>query len=232
MAQREASSQNEDDPYNPPCADIELPWGVGDPVTEAARRDLAPLESFAKAVGRVCYLLAIFGGLTAAYHLGWMFLNRMGLSTTPWPFHGSAAVAANYVLAIASGVGIAAGHGLRRLRPWSERALATFALAFLSPFLLWAIHDLQWDFHKSAVSILIFGVALIWPLAALLWRDLGPVLSDDYAAIVSHTAYQCQSQNTDWRESGLPSARDRLCSVELDYVNRLEPPDGPATAAY
>jgi hypothetical protein len=185
---RAISPQDSDNPYAPPRADVGTPSVTDESEPEAVRRKSAALESFAKAVGMVCYIYAIFDGSLTVCHAGWGILASLGTSI-PWPYRGSFVIIGVALGALVAATGLTAGYGLRQLRSWSSWTLRAFALAIIAQFVLLVFNDLESGHPDVAAMTLLIGAMPLVPVATL-WRlDLGAVLSKDYAQVVADTPY-------------------------------------------
>ncbi len=184
---RAISHEDSDNPYAPPRFDVGTLSVAGE--ADALRRTLAPVEAFAKAVCIVCTIFAILDVYVVMGHAGWAIVAKLGVISTPWPFHRSAAI-----ISIALGVpvaitGFTAGHGLRHLRSWSSWTLAAFSLALFLQFVVLAYDDLQRAAPKVALMTLALGALGLTPVVAL-WRfDLSSILSKDYGRAVAETPH-------------------------------------------
>jgi hypothetical protein len=162
---------------------------TADSQMEALRRKLAHLESFAKAVGIVCIIFAIYDVFVVVYYTGWAILAKLGAISIPWPFHRPAAN-----IAIALGVpvavtGLTAGYGLRHLRSWSSWALGAYSIALFLQFGMLVYNDHQSGEPKVALMSLALGAMLLMPVVAL-WRlDPSSVLSKDYGRAVADSPH-------------------------------------------
>ena len=79
---RATSHEDSDNPYAPPRSDVGTPSVAGEADAEALRRTLAPLESFAKAVGIVCIIFAILDIFVVIYHAGWAIVAKLRVIST------------------------------------------------------------------------------------------------------------------------------------------------------
>ncbi len=118
------SPENADNPYAAPRADVGTPLITSKSETEALRRKLAHLESFAKAVGIVCIVFAIYDVVMVVYWAGWAMLAKLVLISTSYPLHRFAANIAIALGVVVAVTGFTAGYALRHLRSWSSWTLA------------------------------------------------------------------------------------------------------------
>jgi len=84
----------------------------------ALRWRLAPLESFARAVGNLCFVYAFFYGLFLVWHAGWAILAKLGPISTPWPFNNTASIIIIALGAPIAVTAVTAGYGPRQLRSY------------------------------------------------------------------------------------------------------------------
>ena len=124
------SPEDADNPYAPPRADTVTPLNTGESETEGLRRKLAPLESFAKAVGIECFIYAIFEGYMAVVVAGCAILGGLG-AIVPWPVVRPAQIIAVEMGALIAVMGRTAGRDLRQLRSRSSSTLGALALALV-----------------------------------------------------------------------------------------------------
>ena len=175
-----------DNPYAPPRDHVGAASIRSESATEALRRNRAQLESFAKAVGVVCLIFAVYEAINTMLHAGWVILTSLGVSSG-WPYRGPVGAIAVALGAVVAVTGFTAGIGLRRLRWWSSSALGIFGLAVFSQFVLVALNDQQLGHPQVAVMSLVLGAIPLVPVAALLSLDLGAVLSEDHGQVVANT---------------------------------------------
>jgi hypothetical protein len=177
-------------PYAPPRAHVGLSSIRDESDVEALRWKLAPLESFAKAVGNLCISYAIlFGPLLVLYHAAWVILAKLSAISTPWPYNDTVSIIA-IALGVPVGVsGVIAGYGLRQLQSWSSWALWAFALSLFWQFLLSAHYDYQRVNPQPTICLLVIAVMLLVPIAAISRLDLGAILSDDFGRVVANTPH-------------------------------------------
>ena len=187
MPWQATSPEDADNPYASPRADVATPSITDESETEGLRRKLAPLESFAKAVGIVCIIFASYDVVTVVYYAGWAILAKSGAIATTWPFHRPAA---NIGIALAvpvSVTGLTAGYGLRHLRSWSSWTLGAYSLALSLQLVVLAYNDHQRGEPKVALMMLALGAMLLTPVVALWTLDLSSILSKDYDRAVADT---------------------------------------------
>jgi hypothetical protein len=188
MPQQVTSAEDSHNPYALPGAHQGAPLMKSPSDIQALRRELAPLESSAKAVGIVCIVWAIFEVAMVAYYGGWTVLVKLGAISTFWPFSPTA----NVGIALAAPVAVAgleAGRGLHRLHLWSTWALGVYALALFLQFAFIACADLQRGAPMVALMTVALGAMLLTPVIALCRLDLGSILSKQYSRVVADTAY-------------------------------------------
>jgi hypothetical protein len=179
--------EDADNPYALPRADVGAPSMTSESETETLRLKLAHLESFAKAVGVVCIIVAIYDVVVVVYYAVWAILAELDAISTRWPFHRSAAnigIALGVLVAI---TGLTAGYGLRHLRLWSLWTLGAFSLALWSQFAVVTYHDYQRGQPIVALMTLALGAMLLTPVIALCRLDLSPILSIEYGRMVAET---------------------------------------------
>ena len=120
---RATFAEDADNPYAPPRADVATPSFTGESEAEALAPKLSPFESFAKAVGIVCIILAVFQVLMVLCYAGWVILAKFGAILTPWPGHRLLCHHRDRAGGSRSSHGLTAWYGLRHRRSWTSWTL-------------------------------------------------------------------------------------------------------------
>jgi hypothetical protein len=175
-----------DNPYAPPRAPASEP-AMDDGSAEATRRKLAPIEAFAKAVGILGLVYAVYDAFVIVYYGVWAINARTGLVSTAWPSFRPAGILAIASAPFVTVSGLIAWYCLRQLRSQTTWILGIFAGALLLQFVLAALNDYQRDEPTAGVMTLALGAALLVPVAVLWATDLSLILSNEYRQVVAET---------------------------------------------
>jgi hypothetical protein len=175
-------------PYATPKTDGEMPWGLGDPRAEEARRAHIEEESYLKAVGIANYLYVFWFGASACYYLGMMVLHVIGRLSAPWILRPDwLVVEAN--LAILTGAALVAGLGLRRMKPMALRAEALVVLSMIISWLLSFFMSSRPMSGLAFVAVLCLQAGIAMPMLNVWDSRYSTVLGSDYAQVIKVTPH-------------------------------------------
>jgi hypothetical protein len=119
------------------------PDGIDDPEAKAIRRVHAQAESYIKAAAFISSIFSVWPILTFLGFGAWFMLAATGKIDAPWlmkPFY-IGMLASSPVLAV---LGLFAGYGLRRFRPWALIMEAVFSPLAMIYFGTLVIRDISW----------------------------------------------------------------------------------------
>ncbi|MGC8638456.1 MAG: hypothetical protein ACP5XB_01100 [Isosphaeraceae bacterium] len=164
------------------------PWGTGDPDAEAARHALAPLESFAKVIARNEYSLALVAAWWFAVFAWLLIRDAKGGRLPAWAFSPTF-IPLVALMVVTLVLGLVAGWGLWRFRPWSVWATVSATVSSLLLHMLLGIIETQAGRPGSGMIMVILGTMIALPGAFFPWDQSAPLFSPAYAKVRAETQH-------------------------------------------
>jgi len=169
-------------------------WKLKDPDAYTGSADdllriaAAPTEAAVRAVGMACYAFGVFFLLEMVGCVCYAVLHAKGNVLAPWSV--SPIFLAMDGLGLLAGLAaFAAGHGLRRLRPWAPGAAVAMTAAFFGLSLLSSGRTIQLGRWDSLVFMLVCQAIVLAPMLVLLLKDVQTLLGPVYAGVVERTPH-------------------------------------------